>query len=59
MGGGSEPLRRILVSQDTGTAIIGPARGDLFFGSGPQAGTRAGLTRQPVRFVVLLPKAAP
>jgi membrane-bound lytic murein transglycosylase A len=56
-GGGSEPLRRILVSQDTGTAIVGPARGDLFFGSGPQAGTRAGLTRQPVRFVVLLPKA--
>ncbi len=56
-GGGSDPLGRILVSQDTGTAIIGPARGDLFFGGGPQAGTRAGLTRQPVRFVVLLPKA--
>jgi membrane-bound lytic murein transglycosylase A len=54
--GNSEPLGRLLVSQDTGTAIVGPARGDFFFGSGAEAGTRAGLTRQAVRFVVLLPK---
>lgn len=55
-GGGSEPLARLVVAQDTGTAIVGPARGDLFFGSGAEAGTRAGLTRARIRFVVLLPK---
>ena len=57
-GGGSEPLARLMVAQDTGTAILGPARGDFFYGSGNEAGTRAGLTRQAVRFVVILPKAA-
>jgi membrane-bound lytic murein transglycosylase A len=55
-GGGEEPLRRLMVAQDTGTAIVGPARGDYFFGSGAEAGTRAGLLRHPTRFVVLLPK---
>jgi membrane-bound lytic murein transglycosylase A len=55
-GGASEPLRRLMIAQDTGTAIVGPARGDFFFGTGPGAGTRAGLLRHPVRFVVLLPK---
>ncbi len=54
----SEPLRRLMVAQDTGSAIVGPARGDFFFGSGPGAGTRAGLLRHPVRFVVLRPKGA-
>ena len=56
--GGSEPLRRLMIAQDTGTAIVGPARGDFFFGSGPEAGTRAGLLRHQTRFVVLLPKPA-
>lgn len=54
--GASEPLRRLMISQDTGTAIVGPARGDFYFGSGPEAGTRAGLLRHPTRFVVLSPK---
>jgi membrane-bound lytic murein transglycosylase A len=54
--GGTEPLRRLMVAQDTGSAIVGPARGDFFFGSGPEAGTRAGLLRHPVRFVALRPK---
>jgi membrane-bound lytic murein transglycosylase A len=39
------------------SAIVGPARGDFFFGSGAEAGTRAGLLRHPVRFIVLQPKA--
>jgi membrane-bound lytic murein transglycosylase A len=56
-GGGSEPLRRLMIAQDTGSAIVGPARGDYFFGSGADAGTRAGLLRHPTRFVVLSPKA--
>ncbi|HEX8167912.1 MAG TPA: MltA domain-containing protein [Beijerinckiaceae bacterium] len=55
-GGSPEPLARLMVAQDTGTAIVGPARGDFFVGSGPEAGTRAGMLRHPVRFVVLLPK---
>jgi membrane-bound lytic murein transglycosylase A len=52
----SEPLRRLMVAQDTGTAIVGAARGDFFFGTGRDAGTRAGLLRHPARFVVFLPK---
>jgi membrane-bound lytic murein transglycosylase A len=55
-GGGTDPLRRLLIAQDTGTAIVGPARGDFFFGTGADAGTRAGLLRHPAGFVVLWPK---
>jgi len=54
----SEPLRRLMIAHDTGSAIVGPARGDFFFGSGEEAGTRAGLLRHAARFVVLKPKAA-
>jgi membrane-bound lytic murein transglycosylase A len=52
----AEPLRRLMIAQDTGSAIVGPARGDFFFGSGLEAGTRAGLLRHATRFVVLQPK---
>jgi membrane-bound lytic murein transglycosylase A len=55
--GVEEPLRRLMVAQDTGSAIVGPARGDFYFGSGAEAGTRAGLLRHPVRFVVLQPRS--
>jgi membrane-bound lytic murein transglycosylase A len=55
----SEPLRRLMIAQDTGSAIVGPARGDFYFGSGAEAGTRAGLLRHRPRFVVLRPKPAP
>nr|WP_246736310.1 MltA domain-containing protein [Enterovirga sp. DB1703] len=58
-GGGSRPLRRLTIAQDTGSAIVGPARADLFFGSGADAGLRAGLLRNEVRFVVLWPKLEP
>lgn len=57
--GGTRPLARLTVAQDTGSAIVGPARGDLFLGSGEAAGVRAGLTRQNVAFVVLLPRREP
>ena len=56
--GGSVPLRRLMIAQDTGSAIVGPARGDFFVGSGPEAGTVAGLMRHPTDFVVLRPKPA-
>ena len=52
----TEPLRRLMIAQDTGSAIVGPARGDFFFGGGEEAGRRAGLLRHAVRFVVLQPK---
>jgi membrane-bound lytic murein transglycosylase A len=54
--GGLEALDRLMIAQDTGSAIVGAARGDFFVGTGPEAGTRAGLIRHPARFVVLLPK---
>lgn len=50
------PLDRLMIAQDTGSAIVGPARGDFFMGSGSEAGTRAGLVRDSMRFIVLLPR---
>jgi membrane-bound lytic murein transglycosylase A len=57
--GGSETLRRLMIAQDTGSAIVGPARGDFYVGSGDEAGTVAGLIRHRVDFVVLRPKPGP
>ncbi len=54
--GAERPLARLMIAQDTGSAILGPARGDFFTGSGPQAGRQAGLIRHRPRFVVLLPR---
>lgn len=51
----TESLRRLMIAQDTGSAIVGPARGDFYFGSGAEAGSRAGLLRHRPRFVVLRP----
>lgn len=52
-------LRRLVVAQDSGAAIVGPARGDLFFGSGGPAGAAASLVRHPVRWTELRPRARP
>jgi membrane-bound lytic murein transglycosylase A len=49
-------LRRLVIAQDTGGAIRGPIRGDLYWGTGPEAGLRAGRINHDVRFWVLLPK---
>jgi len=49
-------LQRLMIAQDTGSAIVGPARGDFFTGTGEKAGTQAGLIRHRPRFVVLLPR---
>ncbi len=50
------PIRRLTLAQDTGGAIRGPARGDLFWGWGEAAGTRAGLMQdREARLFVLLP----
>jgi membrane-bound lytic murein transglycosylase A len=52
----SSPLRRLTIAQDTGAAIVGAARADLFFGSGDEAGRRAGAIRHRADFVVLMPR---
>jgi len=49
------PYRHLLVAQDTGGAIDGPVRGDVFFGSGPRAEDLAGHMKQQGRMWVLLP----
>ena len=50
------PFRRLMIAQDTGSAIVGPARADLFFGSGDAAGARAGAIRHKGEVVVLMPR---
>jgi membrane-bound lytic murein transglycosylase A len=50
------PFRRTMIAQDTGSAIVGPARADLFFGAGAEAGQMAGRVRHPGRFAILLPR---
>ncbi len=54
--GGNERLARLMIVQDTGSAILGPARVDLFVGSGPEAGHRAGLVRHGFDFTILWPR---
>jgi len=49
------PFARLMIAQDTGTAIVGPARGDLFAGSGSVAGATAGSIKAKASFVVLAP----
>lgn len=56
-GGALAPFRRLMIAQDTGSAIVGPARGDVFVGLGAEAGRLAGLVRhEPRAFVVLTPR---
>lgn len=50
---------RLVVAQDTGSAIQGPARGDFYVGTGLRAGEIAGAVHDRVGFVVLLPKGPP
>jgi len=54
-----EAFARLMIAQDTGVAIKGPARGDLFWGTGTVAGRVAGRFQHGARFTVLLPRAAP
>jgi membrane-bound lytic murein transglycosylase A len=52
---GAGPMRRLMIAQDTGGAIRGAQRADIFFGFGDEAGLAAGTIRDPGRMVVLLP----
>ena len=53
--GATELYRRLTIAQDSGAAIQGPARGDVFFGAGPQAGDWAGRMASDGRAIVLVP----
>ena len=48
-------FNRLMVAQDVGSAIKGPERGDIYFGSGEKAGKIAGVTKHPGNFFVLVP----
>jgi membrane-bound lytic murein transglycosylase A len=49
-------FRRLVFAQDTGSAIVGPARADIYFGAGDEAARIAGRIRNPGQFVMLLPR---
>jgi len=52
---GAEPMHRLMIAQDTGSAIKGAQRADIFFGTGDAAGRAAGQLKDAGRMVVLLP----
>lgn len=51
----TEGFRGLCIAQDTGSAIVGPGRADLFFGTGDRAGAAAGRLNHPARVVPLVP----
>ncbi|MFQ5984973.1 MAG: murein transglycosylase A [Alphaproteobacteria bacterium] len=57
-GAPDRPLRRLMVAQDTGGAIRGAIRGDVFWGSGWKARAVAGRMRHPGTYYLLLPRSA-
>jgi peptidoglycan lytic transglycosylase A len=52
-------FNRLMVAQDVGSAIKGPERGDIYFGSGDAAGRLAGVTKHAGKFIVLMPNDRP
>ena len=50
------PIRRLMVAQDTGSAIRGPVRGDVYWGTGDAAGAVAGRMKHAGRYWLLLPR---
>jgi 3D (Asp-Asp-Asp) domain-containing protein len=47
---------RLMIAQDTGSAIVGPARADIYWGAGEKAGQIAGRLRHPGSFAMLIPR---
>ncbi len=46
-----------MIAQDTGSAIVGPARADIYFGAGDDAARMAGRIKNTGQFMMLLPRA--
>ena len=55
--GAGAPLEHLVIAQDTGGAIKGPVRGDLFWGAGFEAAEEAGTMQGRGRYFILLPKS--
>ena len=55
--GDGAPYQRLMLAQDTGGAIKGTVRGDIFWGFGEEAARQAGQMQQPGALYVLLPKS--
>ncbi len=53
--GGKDPLNQLMIAQDTGSAIKGAQRADIFYGTGSEAGRIAGRIKDPGRMVVFMP----
>lgn len=53
--GQARPFQRLMIAHDTGAAIKGPERGDIYFGSGEAAGRIAGFVRHPGNLFAFLP----
>ena len=51
-----KPIQRLMMAQDTGTAIIGAVRADFYWGTGDEAGSYAGRMKQQGRMWVFLPQ---
>ncbi len=49
-------FRRLVIGQDTGSAIVGTARADIYFGAGDEAARMAGRIKNPGQFMLLLPR---
>ncbi|NQW01479.1 MAG: MltA domain-containing protein [Rhodospirillales bacterium] len=55
---GRDRLSRLVIAQDTGSAIKGPVRGDYFWGYGPEAALKAGTMKEEGEYYLLLPQSA-
>jgi len=49
-------FHRLMIAQDTGSAIVGPARADIYWGAGDQAGQFAGHIHHPGNFAMFVPR---
>jgi membrane-bound lytic murein transglycosylase A len=56
-GKAATKFQRLVIAQDTGSAIVGPARADIYFGAGHEAARMAGRIKNPGRFFMLLPRS--
>lgn len=52
----SRPFQRLMIAQDTGGAIRGPVRGDVYWGAGDKATSIAGRMKNPGNYWMFLPK---
>ena len=55
---GTGGFRRLMIAQDVGSAIKGPERGDIYFGTGDEAGRLAGVTKHSGTYLIFLPRGS-